>query len=90
MLKSSGVIIDATVSGSSLKFSNHCCIPNARFAGRNLDNDWYGIYAVALRHIKRGEEIKVEFNFETSGKEKEEGKTCRCGSSPCRGSMARE
>ena len=53
MFQCNGVIIDATVSGSSLRFSNHCCVPNARFVSRRLDNNWYGVYAVALRPIKR-------------------------------------
>ena len=69
--------IDASASGSPTAFINHSCTPNvyARIArGR--------IFFYALRRIKAGEEITLDYR-----PSQHPGRRCRCGSIYCRGVM---
>ena len=68
--------IDASASDDPMRFTNHCCSPNARLtiiAGR--------IEFYALRGIVPGEEITVDY-----GPTHHEGTlACRCGAANCVG-----
>jgi uncharacterized protein len=67
------------------RFVNHSCEPNCEF-------DWFAlaaddqpglttrVYLIALRHIKPGEELVIEYNWTA-----ESAIRCRCGSPNCRG-----
>jgi uncharacterized protein len=70
--------IDGSVNGSGAQFINHCCEPNlvARIVQGHI------IY-VALRDIKRGEELTVDYHFDKDV----ERVPCGCGALNCRGTI---
>jgi SET domain-containing protein len=70
--------IDGAVNGSGAEIINHCCEPNleAHITGRR-------IYYVSLRLIRAGEELTVDYAFDT----KQDPQPCHCGAKACRGDM---
>ena len=70
--------IDGSVGGSGAQYINHSCEPNlvARIVKGHI------IY-VALRDIKRGEELTLDYHFD----KKVEKVPCHCGSLKCRGTI---
>lgn len=68
--------IDASNSEDPMRFTNHCCSPNARLTIRDGRVEFY-----ALRAIEPGEEITVNY-----GETHHEGTlACRCGAANCIG-----
>lgn len=68
--------IDASGSQDPMRFTNHCCSPNARLTIRDGRVEFY-----ALRAITPGEEITVNY-----GETHHEGTlACRCGAPNCIG-----
>ena len=68
--------IDASRSDDPMRFTNHCCQPNARLMIRDGRIEFY-----ALRAIMVGEEITVDY-----GETHHEGRLqCRCGAPGCIG-----
>ena len=68
--------IDASQSTDPMRFTNHCCSPNARLCIRDGRVEFY-----ALRDIQPGEEITVDY-----GETHHEGTlACRCGAPGCQG-----
>ena len=59
-------------------FFNHCCDPNAGFRGQ--------ITLVALRNIKKGEEITFDYAMDLYNVKSYKLK-CHCGSTNCRGAI---
>src|SRR5690349_1568290 len=75
---SSRTAIDASGSTDPMRFTNHCCQPNARLAIIAGRIEFY-----ALRPIPPGEEITVNY-----GQTHHEGKLrCRCGAPNCVGKL---
>ena len=73
---SSRKAIDASGSDDPMRFTNHCCSPNARLTIRDGRIEFY-----ALRPITPGEEITVNY-----GETHHEGKLkCQCGAPNCAG-----
>ena len=73
--------LDGAVNGSGAEIINHCCEPN-------LDADIVRarrIYYVALRAIKAGEELTVDYSFDR----KHDPHECHCVAETCRGDMRR-
>jgi SET domain-containing protein len=70
--------IDGAVGGSGAQYINHCCEPNLE--ARIIKGH---ILYVALRDIKRGEELTIDYHFE----KEVEKVPCRCGSLKCRGTI---
>jgi uncharacterized protein len=70
--------IDGSVNGSGAQFINHCCDPN--LAARIVRGH---ILYMALRDIKRGEELTVDYHFDPDV----EKVPCACGSLKCRGTI---
>ena len=70
--------IDGSVGGSGAQYINHSCEPNlvARIVKGHI------IY-VALRPIKKGEELTVDYHFD----KKVERVPCGCGTAKCRGTI---
>ncbi len=70
--------LDGAVGGSGAQFINHCCDPNleARIVKGHI------LY-VSRRHIKRGEELTIDYHFD----KEVEKVPCRCGSMNCRGTI---
>ena len=68
--------IDASQSNDPMRFTNHCCSPNARLTIQGGRIEFY-----ALRAIVPGEEITVNY-----GETHHEGTlACRCGAANCIG-----
>jgi len=68
--------IDASQSQDPMRFTNHCCSPNARLSIRDGRVEFY-----ALRAITPGEEITVNY-----GETHHEGTLkCQCGAPNCIG-----
>jgi len=73
--------IDGAVNGSGAEIINHSCEPNLEaqiVAGRR-------IYYVSLRAIRAGEELTVDYSFDTD----QDPQACHCGARTCRGDMRR-
>jgi hypothetical protein len=71
-------ILDGAVRGSGAERVNHSCDPNlvAEIQGKR-------VYFWALRQIKKGEELTVDYRFEPSNTPI----PCHCGSKKCRGTI---
>ncbi|MBW8828953.1 MAG: SET domain-containing protein-lysine N-methyltransferase [Burkholderiales bacterium] len=70
--------IDASASSDPLRFTNHCCVPNAVLRIRQGRVEFY-----AMRDVAAGEEITVNY-----GETHHEGKLrCRCGAPGCIGRL---
>jgi uncharacterized protein len=70
--------IDFSRSADPMRYTNHSCQPNARLCIRNGRVEFY-----ALRPIKKGEEITVNY-----GETHHEGRLlCRCGAPGCVGRL---
>jgi uncharacterized protein len=70
--------IDFSRSADPMRYTNHSCQPNARLCIRNGRVEFY-----ALRHIKTGEEVTVNY-----GQTHHEGRLpCRCGAPGCIGRL---
>ena len=75
---SSRTAVDASGSTDPMRFTNHCCQPNARLAIIAGRIEFY-----ALRPIAPGEEITVDY-----GQTHHEGRLrCRCGAPNCVGNL---
>jgi SET domain-containing protein len=73
--------IDGAVNGSGAEIINHSCEPNLEahiIGGRR-------IYYVSLRAIRAGEELTVDYSFDTN----QDPQECHCGARACRGDMRR-
>lgn len=70
--------IDFSKSADPMRFTNHCCRPNAR-----LCIDYGRVEFYALRDIAVGEEVTVDY-----GQTHHAGRrACRCGAAGCRGAL---
>jgi uncharacterized protein len=70
--------IDFTRSADPMRYTNHCCEPNARLCIRQGRVEFY-----ALRDIAPEEEITVDY-----GETHHEGKlACQCGATRCKGAL---
>lgn len=68
--------LDGAVGGSGAEIINHCCEPN--LVSRVMKGH---ILYMSLRTIQPGEELTIDYNFETNtGRD-----VCRCGAKNCRG-----
>jgi SET domain-containing protein len=83
----SGKVIDGGVDGNDARWINHSCEPNCEAqegrAGKR-------VYIVALRDLKRGEELFYDYGLVMDGKitkTLKEGYKCLCGAPTCRGTM---
>jgi uncharacterized protein len=70
--------IDGGVNGSGAEIINHSCEPNLKTI---IVRD--RIYYVAVRPIKAGEELTVDYSFDAH----EEPHPCSCRARACRGDM---
>ena len=73
--------IEGAVNGSGAEIINHSCEPNLEahiVRGRR-------IYYVSLRAIRAGEELTVDYSFDTN----QDPQECHCGAKACRGDMRR-
>jgi len=70
--------IDFSKSADSMRYTNHCCQPNARLSIQHGRVEFY-----ALRAISVGEEVTVRY-----GETHHQGRLpCRCGATACVGRL---
>ena len=75
--------IDGNVPYNTARHINHSCDPNAK-----TDVIRGKIWIIALRDIKKGEEITYNYGYEFSDRYKEH--PCRCGAARCIGFILKE
>lgn len=81
-----GDVIDGGVGGNEAKWINHSCEPNCE----TEETAEYRVYVVALRDIKRGEELYYDYGLvldERLTKKVKAQYQCLCGTDACRGTM---
>jgi SET domain-containing protein len=71
--------IDGAVGGSGAEIINHSCDPN--MISRIMKGH---ILYMSLRSIRSGEELTIDYNFDSTEKT-----PCSCGTKKCRGTMAK-
>ena len=84
---SDGSVIDAASGGNATRHLNHSCTPNCvayeeRGAGRKAVIVFY-----ALRAIRAGEELFLDYSLEVDEPEDPAKFACACGAAACRGTM---
>lgn len=84
--------IDATNSGNLSRFVNHSCSPNLQTwpaTSCNENPKMHRLYYFALRPIRSGEELTVDYSggvhLGVDEKPPEDADACRCGSANCKG-----
>lgn len=84
---SSGKVIDGGVKGNDARWINHSCVPNCEAQENEKGTR---VYIVALRDIKRGEELFYDYGLVMDGRLTKKRKLeyqCLCGHDTCRGTM---
>lgn len=74
--------IDGDVPWNTAKYINHSCAPNAE-----AENDEGKIWIIALRNIKKGEEITYNYGYDIDDYEEH---PCWCGAENCVGFIVGE
>lgn len=74
--------IDGNVSWNPARYINHSCNPNCE-----TESDEESIWIVALRDIKKGEELSYNYGYDLSNYEEH---PCLCGSKNCVGYIVDE
>jgi len=78
--------IDAHWFGNEMRFVNHSCDPNCTAKTIMSERDTH-LVLVAIRNIKRGEELSFDYNMYSS-KSGREVPMCHCDSKNCTGILA--
>ena len=84
---SCGKVIDGGQKGNDAKWFNHSCGPNCEAQENQKGTK---VYVVALRDIKKGEELTYDYGLVLDGritKKRREEYQCLCGTPECRGTM---
>ena len=82
-----GTVIDSTVKGNWARFINHSCEPNCA-AEKWLVNGEYRMGLFSKRDLISGEEITIDYRFETFGTVDLASEKCYCGAPTCRGTIS--
>ena len=72
--------LDGSRGGNGTHYINHSCAPNAYM--KTIHGH---VLFFALRHIRRGEEITIDYEDTLHP----DSKRCRCGAASCRGTINR-
>ena len=84
---SDGSVIDAAIGGNPTKHLNHSCVPNCE-AHEEIDPQGKAhIVFYALRQIRRGEELFLDYSLVVDETDEPDAFGCSCGTSQCRGTM---
>ena len=82
-----GSVIDASVGGNATRHLNHSCAPNCiAYEETGADNRSL-IAFYALRYIRSGEELFLDYSLEVDESEDRGVFGCACGTDACRGTM---
>ena len=80
-------MIDGGQKGNDAKWFNHSCGPNCEAQENQKGTK---VYIVALRDIKKGEELTYDYGLVLDGritKKRRNEYKCLCGTPECRGTM---
>ena len=75
--------LDGDVSWNTARLINHSCSNNCDYEGKSLS-----LWVVAIRDIKKGEELTCDYGFAYDSDYKQF--PCNCGSKKCFGFIVRE
>ena len=84
---SDGSVIDAAVGGNSTKHLNHSCTPNCEAHEEIASDGRTHIVFYALRPIRAGEELFLDYSLVVDEAEAPDAFECSCGTTQCRGTM---
>jgi SET domain-containing protein len=83
---SDGSMIDGAQGGNETRHINHSCEPNVEAIEDSDDAGHLVITIRALRRIRAGEELFLDYALDVGGEDPAEY-PCRCGSTHCRGTL---
>ena len=84
---SEGSVIDGAQGGNATRHINHACTPNVEAVERRADNDELELVVRAIRRIRAGEELFLDYALVIDGDDPADY-PCACGTGACRGTMA--
>jgi SET domain-containing protein len=84
---SDGSVIDAAIGGNPTKHLNHSCTPNCEAYEENGPDGRAHIVFYALRSIRTGEELFLDYSLIVDETEEADAFGCSCGTAQCRGTM---
>ena len=84
---SDGSVIDAAIGGNPTKHLNHSCVPNCEAHEEIGPQGKAHIVFYALRQIRRGEELFLDYSLVVDEAEEPQAFGCSCGTAQCRGTM---
>jgi SET domain-containing protein len=87
---SDGSVIDATAEGNATRHLNHSCAPNCIAYEENGSGHKLVIAFYALRAIRAGEELFLDYRLDADHAEERKTFDCACGAIECRGTMLAE
>jgi SET domain-containing protein len=82
-----GTVIDATSGGNATRHFNHCCEPNCVAYEEDGAGGQLLIAFYALRDIRAGEELFLDYRLDVDESEDRSQFGCACGTAGCRGTM---
>lgn len=83
---SDGSLVDGAEGGNATRHINHSCAPNCVAYEVQADNGASCIEIEALRAVRAGEELFLDYGLE-AGASTPEDFPCRCGTAACRGTL---
>jgi hypothetical protein len=82
-----GTVIDATNGGNATRHFNHSCAPNCVAYEEDGAGGQLLIAFYALRDIRAGEELFLDYRLDVDDSEDRSLFSCACGTAGCRGTM---
>ena len=85
---SDGSVIDGAQGGNATRHVNHACTPNVEAVERHAGNDELELVVCAIRRIRAGEELFLDYALAIDSGDDAADYPCACGTGACRGTMA--
>jgi len=85
---SDGTTIDGAQGGNATRHINHACVPNVEAVEWRGPDEVLSVSIRALRRIRVGEELFLDYALVIAESEDPAGYPCECGHIACRKSMA--
>jgi len=82
-----GTVIDAASGGNATRYLNHSCAPNCVAYEEVCENGQLLVAFYALRDIRAGEELFLDYSLDVDKTEDRSTFGCACGTAVCRGTM---
>jgi SET domain-containing protein len=85
---SDGSVVDGAHGGNATRHINHACTPNVEAIERRADNDGLELVIRAIRRIRAGDELFLDYALVIDVDDDPADYPCACGTDACRGTMA--